>query len=1359
MKKKYLIILLFLIFTLSQSRAQTALNFVEVVKDNINGVTGLSGVSDIAVSADGKFVYSAAYGSSSVACFERDVLTGKLTFKSVIKENNAGITGLAAVFSIAVSSDNKSVYVASPTTSRVTSFSRNTTTGALTFVNTLVSNTNGMTLNGFVSVYVSPDGKWVYGIAASGTTTSGLGVFSRDTQTGAITFVEQHLHGVDGNLLGQDFNASGSPIKNIATSADGKFLYVTATLSNTVSVYSIDQITGRLTLVAVYRDGANGVDGLQGASSLLLSPDGKHLYVSGQKEHSIAVFSVNQTTGTLTYLNKLTNNTGGITSLQGVRSLAINPDGKYLYASAITSHAVTAFSRDVSTGGLSLNTSLVNGFGGIEGVNAPSGMMMDPLSRNLYVSGQSSASIVVFESSVPAVVLSSNEVTTSNNVAVILDPALDIKDADSHNLRSATVKITNGMSADLLSVNVQGGVSGIYIGATKTLSLVGTASLSQYIDILRSLSYTPSLDPSVTPGTISYRTISVSVVDEENNASAEAVISVKINPQNTVQMITFPAIANKTYGDPDFNIIAQSSNPLQAITYASSDVNIAEIVSGQIKIKKAGTVTITATQIANSGFDAAVPVSQTLTVDKASLSITAEAKSKVYGAAVPTLTYSYNGLVNGDIKVTTGPTIATTATLASVAGTYPITLSGGADANYEITLANGTLTVDKAPLSITADAKSKVYGAAVPTLTYSYNGLVNGDTKVATVPTIATTVTVASATGTYPITLNGGTDANYEITLANGTLTVDKAPLSITADAKSKVYGAAVPTLTYSYNGLVNGDTKVATVPTIATTATLASAAGTYPITLTGGTDTNYEITLANGTLTVDKAPLSITADAKSKVYGEAVPTLTFSYDGLVNGDTEVATLPTIGTTATVASVAGTYPITLTGGTDANYEITLANGTLTVDKAPLSITADAKSKVYGAAVPMLTFSYDGLVNGDTKVAIVPTIATTATAASAVGTYPITLTGGTDTNYEITLANGTLTVDKAPLSITADAKSKVYGAAVPTLTYSYDGLVNGDTKVATVPTIATTATAASAVGTYPITLTGGTDANYKITLTNGTLTVDKAPLSITAEAKSKVYGAAVPTLTYSYNGLVNGDTKVATVPTIATTATAASAADTYPITLTGGTDANYKITLTNGTLTVDKAPLSITADAKSKVYGEAVPTLTYSYDGLVNGDTKVATVPAISTTATVASATGTYPITLTGGTDANYEITLANATLTVDKAPLSITAYAKSKVYGAAVPTLTYSYDGLVNGDTKVATVPTIATTATAASAVGTYPITITGGTDANYEITLANGILTVDKAVLTIKADAKSKVYGAAVPTLTYSYDGLVNGD
>ncbi|WP_144036513.1 beta-propeller fold lactonase family protein, partial [Sphingobacterium psychroaquaticum] len=681
MKHNHLIILLFLMIGFSHARAQNALTFVEVVK---NGANGLSGVSDIAVSADGKFVYSAAYSNSAVVCFNRDVYTGKLTYSSIIRNGIGGITGIVSAFSIAASSDNKSIYVASPS-GNITAFSRDVTSGALSFVNTVRAGIgNAMTIGGFVSVYVSPDGKWVYGIG--GQTSLGIAVFSRNPDTGAITFIQQQVHAANGNELNQDYSPTSSPIKNIATSKDGQFLYVTATISNTVSVYSIHQTTGFLTLVKVYKDGASGVDGIMGASSLLLSPDGKFLYVSGQKENAIAIFSVDQNTGMLTYVNKVANNVGGITSLNGVRSLAVSPDGKYVYASAITSNAVTAFRRDASSGLLTLSTVLKDGEGGVDGLASASGMMMDPLSRHLYVAGQGDAGIAVLLSSVPAVVLSTNEVTTANNVSVVLDAGLEINDSDSEYLISATVKVSAGMSGDILSVTPQHGIIGVYDANAKTLSLTGRATLSQYRDVLRSISYTPSVDPNVTPGTISYRTIAINVLDEDNNLSADAIVSVKINSENPVPVITFPVIANKFYGDPAFNLVAQSSNTSQAITYTSSNVEVAEIVSGQVKIKSAGTVTITATQSASSGFGAALPVERTFIVNPKVLTITADAKSKVYGAALPVLTYSYEGLVNGDTKPATLPTIATTASTSSAVGNYPITLTGGSDANYTIEL-------------------------------------------------------------------------------------------------------------------------------------------------------------------------------------------------------------------------------------------------------------------------------------------------------------------------------------------------------------------------------------------------------------------------------------------------------------------------------------------------------------------------------------------------------------------------------------------------------------------------------------------------------------------------------------------------
>ncbi|MGM0944682.1 MAG: MBG domain-containing protein, partial [Bacteroidota bacterium] len=402
--------------------------------------------------------------------------------------------------------------------------------------------------------------------------------------------------------------------------------------------------------------------------------------------------------------------------------------------------------------------------------------------------------------------------------------------------------------------------------------------------------------------------------------------------------------------------------------------------------------------------------------------------------------------------------------------------------------------------------------------------LTNGDTKVATEPSISTTATQSSNVGTYPITLEGESDDNYTITLLNGTLTVGKKAVTITPDDKSKTYGEANPALTFTYTGLTNGDTKVATEPVISTTAVQSSNVGTYPITLEGGSDDNYTITLVNGALTVGKKAVTITADDKSKTYGEENPALTFTYTGLTNGDTKVASEPSIATAATASSNVGTYPITLSGGEDQNYAITLVNGTLTIGKKDLTIRADDKQKTYGEENPALTFTYEGLVNSDTQVETEPSIATTATASSNVGTYPITLQDGADQNYEITLVNGTLTVGRKAVTITADDKSKIYGEENPALTFTYEGLVNGDTQVGTEPSIATTATASSNVGTYPITLSGGEDQNYAITLVEGTLTIVPAELEIRAEDRQKIFGREDPVFTYTVSGLKAGDSE-------------------------------------------------------------------------------------------------------------------------------------------------------------------------------------------------------------------------------------------
>src|SRR5260221_14692091 len=247
-----------------------------------------------------------------------------------------------------------------------------------------------------------------------------------------------------------------------------------------------------------------------------------------------------------------------------------------------------------------------------------------------------------------------------------------------------------------------------------------------------------------------------------------------------------------------------------------------------------------------------------------------------------------------------------------------------------------------------------------------------------------------------------------------------EAEVKACADHHSKVYGQANPVLTISYTGFVNGENVSAiTAPTVSTTAATSSAPGSYPITLSGGSAANYNLTLQNGTMTIGKVPLTAKADDQSKVYGQVNPALTITYTGFVNGDNASSvTSPTASTTATASSGAGTYPITLSGGSAANYTITLQGGTLTITKTDLTAKADNQSKVYGQANPALTISYTGFVNGENTSSIIPpTASTTAIATSGVGSYPITLSGGSAAHYSLTLVAGTLTISKATPSVT------------------------------------------------------------------------------------------------------------------------------------------------------------------------------------------------------------------------------------------------------------------------------------------------------------------------------------------------------
>jgi gliding motility-associated-like protein len=229
------------------------------------------------------------------------------------------------------------------------------------------------------------------------------------------------------------------------------------------------------------------------------------------------------------------------------------------------------------------------------------------------------------------------------------------------------------------------------------------------------------------------------------------------------------------------------------------------------------------------------------------------------------------------------------------------------------------------------------------------------------------------------------------------------------------MYSQANPALTFTdvSADFVNGDNAATiTAPVATTTATAASNAGTYPITVTGST-LNYNFVVTNGTLTITKAVLTATADDQSRIYGEPNPPFTITYTGFVNGESvaQIATFPTPSTTATPQTNAGSYPIDVSGGGATNYNFTYVSGKVVVNKATLTATADNKSRLFDSPNPPFTIRYSGFVNGETQAVIdtPPVASTSATTKSPVGDYGITVSSGADDNYNFIYVSGTLSV--------------------------------------------------------------------------------------------------------------------------------------------------------------------------------------------------------------------------------------------------------------------------------------------------------------------------------------------------------------
>ena len=586
---------------------------------------------------------------------------------------------------------------------------------------------------------------------------------------------------------------------------------------------------------------------------------------------------------------------------------------------------------------------------------------------------------------------------------------------------------------------------------------------------------------------------------------------------------------------------------------------------------------------------------------------------------------------------------------------------------------------------------------------------------------------------------------DYLIDLARTTTKRHSLATRVMSDGALRIVLSSMTNATFSGN---SGDVLNITVKVGNDIAPGSYNVNLKNIVLTDPQAKRYTSADVTGTIVRKEQPVTVTAQNLTMVYGDKVPTLTYTSEGA-----ELRGVPSLSCEANSSSPVGTYPIVVSKGTVENKEATFVDGTLTITKAPLNIAAGNYTKKQGDAMPEFTLTYTGFKNNETKSILTkqPTVRCEATVSSAPGEYSITVSGAEAQNYEISYTNGKLVVTNAdPVKVTAKSYSRLYGEANPTFGYTTEGAtLDGE------PEIICEATATSPVGEYPIVIRKGGVKNYNDSYVNGVLTITKAPLSVSVGNYTKKQGEAMPEFSLTYTGFKNNETEAVLKkkPTATTTATASSEPGEYDIIINGGEAENYSLSYKNGKLTVVKADaVVVTAKSYSRVYGDANPTFEYTAEGAALEGS-----PEIICEATATSPVGEYPIIIKKGSIKNYNDSYVNGVLTITQAPLSVSVGNYTKKQGEANPGFVINYSGFKNNETEAVlkTKPTAATSATVSSAPGEYDIVVSGGEAQNYTLSYQNGKLTVVQAdAVVVTAKSYTRVYGDANPTFEYTSEG-----
>lgn len=666
--------------------------------------------------------------------------------------------------------------------------------------------------------------------------------------------------------------------------------------------------------------------------------------------------------------------------------------------------------------------------------------------------------------------------------------------------------------------------------------------------------------------------------------------------------------------------------------------------------------------------------------------------------------------------------------------------------------ADETLIVSRADISgITVTGVTMTYGDK--TAEIGISGLLAGDvvtygTDGATFPLQNVDLSELDCADEYGYYVRVSRGDNYNpYTSGKVTVTINKATVSatVTPDDDTLYYGDNLPSLTATINGetytIESGKYELHLGMT-SITGDVANNVGTYNIENVDISvlhknypEKNYDIKLTTvGTITINKANLTVTvtSDKTELTYGEALPIITYKFDGLKLSDKESDFTRTETEFAEKLDV-GTYSatVTLSGEKTKFYEITVNTVEFTVKQRKATITINAVDNIiYGDKVPVLTATVDGVLKGDSLAyTLDPGYKVGAKPGEYTASVKVTENAEANKNYEITATGRTFTVGTKDLTIKLNntptvAVGKTYKVEAEHL--EKIGLVAGDTVTEYVTITKDVAGVYNKATDFDTTHLVVTNADcyvisyeMSVEFVEVTLAIEFADVMLPYDGQPHGVSVTKTDTTKNYT-ITYGESAENCNLEESPKYTNAGAYTIYFKVVDNDTQADYAGSVT---LTINKRAVTVKVDDVTITYGET-PKFEYTVTGLVDGETLSGKAVYIGYSGAGTDA-GVYDISVSGlSASDNYNVSFVSGKLTINKKTAEVVwNVAESYVYndGQTVPTATY--DGnpaslIFTKDGKACEFKT----------AGTYTVTVA---DDNYILTNNEKTIVINKARYT----------------------------